>query len=150
MLLTFSAISSQTFLSQLFEVCSWTASLTRPPSIKLHLSPPKTKRSLRSLVPSRPRRFRMWDVTSQACRENSLRKPRAIVLGSKPSQVTRIARTGLGTRQASAEEREIASCFSDHSTVFDLYDNKLLSQREAKWFEWLTTFKYKVALFSTH
>ena len=35
------------------------------------------------------------DVTCQACRENS---PCAIALGSKPPLVTRIARTGLGTR----------------------------------------------------
>ena len=33
------------------------------------------------------------DVTCQACPENSL-----IALGSKPPLVTRIARTGLGTR----------------------------------------------------
>ena len=38
------------------------------------------------------------DVTCQACRENSPRTPRAIALGSKPPLVTRIARTGLGTR----------------------------------------------------
>ena len=36
MLLSFSAISSQTFLSQLFEVFSWTARSTRSPGIKLH------------------------------------------------------------------------------------------------------------------
>ena len=36
MLFSFSAIFSQTFLSQLFEVCSWTARSTRSPSIKLH------------------------------------------------------------------------------------------------------------------
>ena len=41
------------------------------------------------------------DVTCQACRENSPRTPRAIALGSKPPLVTRIARTGLGTRLAS-------------------------------------------------
>ena len=49
-----------------------------------------------SLVPSRPRRFRMdvtADVTCQACRENL-----PIALGSKPPLVTRIARTVLGTR----------------------------------------------------
>ena len=47
----------------------------------------------------------IWDVispvhlfTCQACRENSPRTPRAIALGSKPPHVTRIARTGLGTR----------------------------------------------------
>ena len=38
------------------------------------------------------------DVTCQACRESSPRT-RAIALGSKPPLVTRIARTGLGTRQ---------------------------------------------------
>ena len=38
------------------------------------------------------------DVTCQAFRENSPRTPRAIALGSKPPLVTRIARTGLGTR----------------------------------------------------
>ena len=43
-----------------------------------------------SLVPSLPRRFRMWDVTCQACQENSL--------GSKPPMLTRIARTSLGSR----------------------------------------------------
>ena len=37
------------------------------------------------------------DVTCQACRESSPRT-RAIALGSKPPLVTRIARTGLGTR----------------------------------------------------
>ena len=41
------------------------------------------------------------DVTYQACRENSPRKPRAITLGSKPPLVTRIARTGLVTRLCS-------------------------------------------------
>ena len=41
------------------------------------------------------------DVTYQACRENSPRKPRAITLGSKPPPVTRIARTGLVTRLCS-------------------------------------------------
>ena len=43
-----------------------------------------------SLVPSLPRRFRMWDVTCQACQENSL--------GSKPPMLTRIARISLGSR----------------------------------------------------
>ena len=38
------------------------------------------------------------DGTCQACRENSPRTPRAIALGSEPPLVTRIARTGLGTR----------------------------------------------------
>ena len=38
------------------------------------------------------------DVTCQACRESSPRTPRAIALVSKPPLVTRIARTGLGTR----------------------------------------------------
>ena len=38
------------------------------------------------------------DVTCQACRENSPRTHRAMALGSKPPLVTRIARTGLGTR----------------------------------------------------
>ena len=37
------------------------------------------------------------DVTCEACRESSPRT-RAIALGSKPPLVTRIARTGLGTR----------------------------------------------------
>ena len=36
-----------------------------------------------------------YDVTCQACRENS---PRTLALGSKPPLVTRIALTGLGTR----------------------------------------------------
>ena len=45
-----------------------------------------------SLVPSRLRRFRMWRHLS------SLSEKFAIVLGSKPPLVTRIARTGLGTR----------------------------------------------------
>ena len=59
-----------------------------------------------SLVPSRPRRFRMWRhlsslsgkfaypiVMHQLC---IILSP--IALGSKPPLVTRIARTGLGTR----------------------------------------------------
>ena len=41
-----------------------------------------------SLVASRPRRFRMWRHLSSL----------SIALGSKPPLVTRIARTGLGTR----------------------------------------------------
>ena len=49
-----------------------------------------------SLVPSRPRRFRMWRHLSSLSGKS--RTPRAIALGSKPPLVTRIARTGLGTR----------------------------------------------------
>ena len=45
-----------------------------------------------SLVPSRPRRFRMWRHLSSLSGK--------FALGSKPPLVTRIARTGLGTRQA--------------------------------------------------
>ena len=48
----------------------------------------RRKLILASLGPSRPRRFRMW--RQQACRE--------ICWNSKPPLVTRIARTGLGTR----------------------------------------------------
>ena len=44
-----------------------------------------------SLVPSRPRRFRMWRHLSSLSGK--------FALGSKPPLVTRIARTGLGTRQ---------------------------------------------------
>ena len=42
------------------------------------------------LVPSRPRRFRMWRHLSSLSGK--------FALGSKPSLVTRIAQTGLGTR----------------------------------------------------
>ena len=49
------------------------------------------------------------DVTCQACRENSPRTPRAIALGSKPPLVTRIARTGLGTRLCGPHRA--ATCF---------------------------------------
>ena len=49
-------------------------------------------RNAPSLVPSRPRQFRMWRHLS------SLSGKFAIALGSKPPLVTRIARTGLGTR----------------------------------------------------
>ena len=53
------------------------------------------------------------DVTRQACRESSPRTPRAIALGSKPPLVTRIERTGLGTRLQLQKQIEKKKVFND-------------------------------------
>ena len=56
----------------------------------------------RSLVPSRPRRFRMWRHLSSLSGK--------FALGSKPLLVTRIARTGLGTSPSTFSFLFFSSC----------------------------------------
>ena len=71
-----------------------------PWHIHIKVSPDCLPRKLKlkcvaySLVPSRPRRFRMWRHPSSL----SGKFARAIALGSKPPPVTWIARSGLCTR----------------------------------------------------
>ena len=69
---------------------------------------------VRSLVPSRPRRFRMWRHLS------SLSGKFAIALGSKPPLVTRIARIGPGYEAARCKAFlfDMFAFFSSHENYF--------------------------------
>ena len=68
------------------------------------------------------------DVTYQACRENS---PRAIALGSKPPLVTRIARTGLGTRLEPCYKRVTSR---DKKPCAELRNIEFISKQECQFF----------------
>ena len=75
-----------------------------------------------SLVLSRPRRFRMWRHLS------SLSGKFTIALGSKPPLVTRIARTGLGTRLSLS--RETSQAARSEKKWLYLHANKLCVRKK--------------------